>query len=137
MKSPLFALLLIVNLLACPVRCLSCESTATVGEDRAVETCSCCSHGDAAPLSELPLSELPAPCGDDCSCQSCLCEGAIIQAEVELPGAEWIVSWEIPIEPTAARVVGKNAIVHGHPYCLDRQLLCGRDVRVAHQSWLI
>ncbi|QEG00352.1 hypothetical protein Mal15_44220 [Stieleria maiorica] len=137
MKSPLFALLLIVNLLACPVRCLSCETTVTGGQDRAVETCSCCSHGDEGPISELPASELPTPCGDDCGCQSCFCEGAVIQSEVELPEADWIVSWELPAEPTTARIVSQKAFFHGHPHCLDRQLLSGRQVRVAHQSWLI
>ncbi|MDV6034032.1 MAG: hypothetical protein F9B45_28855 [Phycisphaera sp. RhM] len=132
MNSPLLALLLIVNLLACPVRCLSCETTVTVSDDRAVETCSCCSHDDQAPASEQP-----APCGDDCSCQSCICEGAVIQADSELPDTEFVVSWEQLPPATVACLVGAGDFLTRHAFTSAGQPLCGRDVRVAHQSWLI
>ncbi|WP_145384799.1 hypothetical protein [Stieleria neptunia] len=132
MNSPLLALLLIVNLLACPVRCLSCETTAAVGGERAAETCACCSHCDQAPVSELP-----APCGDECNCQSCICEGAVIQTETELPDTDLMICWQQPTSAPVACSAGQDIFLTRHGFACTGQLRCGRDMRVAHQSWLI
>ena len=133
-KSPLLALLLIVNLLACPVRCLSCEADVAVGEVCVPAVCSCCSHCD-----EAPESESPEPCGDDCNCQNCICEGAVVEADVALPDSpeqsgQWVRAAMMIATPTAVLLVKTSSRRSRAP---SGRLLCGRDVRVAHQSWLI
>lgn len=129
----LFALLLIVNLLACPVRCLSCEVKTVAGEECMPAACSCCSHGDEAPV---PVS--PEPCGDDCNCQNCICQGAVVEVAVELPDSvDQSARWVRPMmaaNPTVALFIEtslrRSRAQIGH-------LHCGRDRRVAYQSWLI
>jgi hypothetical protein len=137
MLSRLFSLLLIVNLLACPVRCLSCETNVAAGEDVATAACSCCSHGVEASASESP-EQSPRPCGDDCNCQNCICEGAVVEADVVLPDSpeqsgQWVRAVMV-VNPTAALLDEASPRRSRAP---NGRLLCGRDVRVAHQSWLI
>ena len=137
MVSRLFSLLLIVNLLACPVRCLSCETNVAAGEDVATAACSCCSHGVEASASESPEPS-PRPCGDDCNCQNCICEGAVVEADVVLPDSpeqsgQWVRAVMV-VNPTAALLDEASSRRSRAP---NGRLLCGRDVRVAHQSWLI
>jgi|SRR6056297_143573 len=129
----IFSLLLIVNLLACPVRCLSCETNSAAGEESASAVCSCCSHSD-----ESPSPDSPEPCGDDCGCQNCICEGAVVEADVALPDApdqsgQWVRA-VMAVNPTTA-LVDETSLRRSR--CPNGRLICGRDVRVAHQSWLI
>ena len=137
MIARLFSLLLIVNLLACPVRCLSCETNVAAGEDVATVACSCCSHSNEVPASESS-EQSPQPCGDDCNCQNCICEGAVVEADVVLPesperSGQWVRA-VIVVDPTAALLdeasLRRSRAPNGH-------LVCGRDVRIAQQSWLI
>ncbi|QDS95178.1 hypothetical protein FF011L_39690 [Roseimaritima multifibrata] len=132
MRSPFLALLLIVNLLACPVRCLSCEAKGTVGEECA-QTCVCCSHDQ-----EASPSEVPEPCGGDCDCQGCICEGAVVETCVELPDrAVETVDW---LEPSKSeqQVLGNRIAIFLRRLSFPLgKFLGGREVRVAHQSWLI
>lgn len=132
MKSML-ALLLIVNLLTCPVRCLSCEANGVVGAECTPTACSCCSHSD-----EAPESEFPDPCGDPCDCQNCICEGAVIEADVALPDSavQWVV-WVQHAVPTIQTGDFLNETFSRRSRAPAGQFLCGRDVRIAHQSWLI
>ncbi|MCM2369179.1 hypothetical protein [Aporhodopirellula aestuarii] len=132
MKSPLLALLLIVNLLACPVRCLSCQTNATAGEESAPVACACCSH-----CEEVPASDLPEPCGEECNCQDCICEGAVVETDIELPESDLVVEWVLPTlvdHDVSARYVDFASLRSSRS---DGQRVSGRDVRIAHQSWLI
>lgn len=133
MRSHLFSLLLIVNLLMCPLRCLSCEANLVTSENGAPGACSCCSLGDDAPTPEAP-----EPCRDDCNCQSCICEGAVVEADVELPDSvshsgQWVRP-HLTANLTAA-LLNKASLRRSRAPV--GQFLCGRDVRAAHQSWLI
>lgn len=133
MKSPILILLLIVNLLACPVRCLSCETTAAVGTECAPAACSCCSHAE-----EAPVSESPEPCGDDRNCQNCICEGAINDARVELSDVQILVSWELPTQHLmAAAVASHSNFSPRREFAPKGHFLHGRDRCIAQQSWLI
>ena len=132
MRSPFLALLLIVNLLTCPVRCLSCEAKVTVGEECASPACSCCSYDN-----ECPKSEAPKPCGNDCDCKNCICEGAVVEADDELPSqAAQSVVWVVPAMAANQTTKLLVSISSRRSFAPVGQLLCGRDVRVAHQSWL-
>ena len=134
MKSPLLALLLVFSLLACPVRCLSFETqSAVMGEECDPVGCSCCEHGD-----KVPASETPQPCSDDCNCQNCICDGAVFEASAELSVARdqrvvWIerISLASPASDTAGHFYSRRCFAAGG------QFLCGRDMRVAYQVWLI
>lgn len=132
MKSPVLILLLIVNLLACPVRCLACETTAAVGTESALAVCSCCSHAD-----ETPVSEMPEPCGDHCNCRNCICEGAINDARVELSDVQILVSWALPTHLVAAAVASDADSYAQLEFAPKGHFLHGRDRCIAHQSWLI
>ena len=133
MQSSFFSLLLVVNVLACPVRCISCEANVAVGESCAAAACTCCSDG-----MDFPVSETPLPCSNDCSCQNCICEGAMVEVEIEVPDSvDQVVAW---IQPTLS---GNQVPVVLNEISLRRsraplgQFLCGRHLRVAYQSWLI
>ncbi len=132
MKPPILILLLIAHLLACPVRCLSCETTAAVGTECAPAACSCCSHVD-----EAPVSETPEPFRDDCNCQNCICEGAINDARVELSDVQILVSWELPTHLMAAAVASDSDFYSPLAFAPKGHFLHGRDRCIAHQSWLI
>jgi hypothetical protein len=132
MQSPILTLLLIVNLLACPVRCLSYETTAWMETEVASTACCCCTPDECNPSSETP-----EPCGADCCCQDCICEGAISDPRVDLSDVHLLVSWELP----TYREVGLahcDSVLHWN-YLLapNEHLLYGRVRCIAHQSWLI
>ncbi len=146
MKSPILVLLLIVSLFACPLRCLSCNASVAASELSApLPVCSCCSHCRDTPDSDLPLSNAPSPCKDDCHCQACICEGAVLEAEIELPDerldSKPLFSSVAPI--LAARILTRHETARHIEFLMrcsfasSRQLLCGRDALIAHQSWLI
>ncbi|QDT04993.1 hypothetical protein K227x_33910 [Rubripirellula lacrimiformis] len=133
MKSPFLALLLIANLLACPVRCISCEANVAAVEECAAAACSCCSHAD-----EAQQSHTPEPCDGDCDCQNCICEGAVVEADVELPDSADQADDGLLLVPNSSVTVARLC------ECTVRRsrapvgpFVCGRDVRLAHQSWLI
>lgn len=133
MNSPLLALLLIVNLLACPVRCLSCDTNGAAGEQSVQAACSCCPLGE-----DIPASEAPGPDGDDCSCQNCLCAGAVSEADLELPDS--VRSFEMLVWPTLSG--NDSAAFPGGTLSRGSlgpsgNYLGGRAIRLAHQSWLI
>ncbi len=133
MKFPFLALLLIVNLLTCPVRCLSCEAKVTTGEECAPADCSCCSHD-----TEAPVSQVPEPCGDDCGCQNCICEGAVVEAAVQLPDLiEHFVAWVQPQTLTGHFGIDSSSFIKRRSVVLPGQCFCGRDARIAYQFWLI
>ncbi|HBJ34241.1 MAG TPA: hypothetical protein DDZ51_05635 [Planctomycetaceae bacterium] len=123
---------MIVNLLTCPVSCFSSATNAVVGEDSAAAASVCCSRCD-----EVPVSETPEPCENDCNCQNCVCEGAVIEAAVELPDPGFLVSWLQPILFATHSVAGRCDFSTRRSFAPAGQLLCGRDRCVAHQSWLI
>ena len=132
MHSPLLTLLLIVNLLACPVRCLSCDTNADVVVECAPAACACCPHSE-----EAPASEAPEPCGDDCSCQSCICEGAVVKPALDLSDVVCSTSWSAPVCLVTYPVANRCSFLSQRSFAGGRQLLCGRDRCVAHQSWQI
>ncbi len=145
MKSPILALLLIASVMACPLRCLSCKANVAANELSAAPACSCCSHFQEAAKSDLPVSNVPTPAEDDCRCQACICEGAVVEAEVELSDHQLdskpLFSSVAPIL-VAGRLAGHHNVgclvfLKRCAFASSRQLLYGRDALIAHQSWLI
>ncbi len=147
MKSPILVLLLIASVLACPLRCLSCKANVAASVVSAVPApvCSCCSHCQELTDSDLPVSNAPTPSEDDCHCPACICEGAVVEAEIELTDqrldSKPLFSSIAPI--LSARILaGHNAarrieLLMRCSFASPRQLLYGRDARISHQSWLI
>ncbi|WP_372721792.1 hypothetical protein [Novipirellula sp.] len=131
MKSPLFAVMLIALLLACPVRCLSCEANAAGGNESAPTVCSCCPHAEDAPTSDR--SNQSSESG--CDCQNCICEGAVLESGAEPPDtASMIVDWISVLQITVAEPSRVDAVMRQTPCKYSPY---GRAARIAHQSWLI
>ena len=87
----LIAVVLIANLLACPLRCSACQVAGVPDAVRAETPCCCCPNPtDVKP--SLPEND-DAPTGD-CDCPSCICEGATIQQPTKLSDVESLVSFE-------------------------------------------
>lgn len=132
MQSPILTLLLIVNLLACPVRCLSCETTTGMKTEVASTACCCCTQDECSPSSEAP-----EPRGADCCCQDCICEGAISDPRVDLSDVHLLVSWELPTYLEVALAHCDSNLNLIHLLTPNEHLLYGRIRCIAHQSWLI
>lgn len=84
MQHFVLTICLIANLLACPLRCAACHSTAPATEQakQTSRTCQCCAKKAICPEeseSSLPEGKRPAnPSENDCSCPNCICEGATL-----------------------------------------------------------
>ncbi len=134
MKHPLFVALLIVNLLTCPLRCLAFETRAT---SSAVSTCAnfdCCQQCEKVPNTDDPA---PSPQDKECGCNSCICDGAVVESQAELPDPGPALMWMLPLDlesplQFAVRQTACSAKArHVVPF------YSGRGARVAYQSWQI
>ena len=134
MYRTLFALLLIGNLLICPLRCLSSESESEMDTaGRAAPSCSCC-HRSSEKESAGDNQGLPS---EDCSCRNCFCEGATLQAGPVLPEPDDLVEkWLCPdclsLGPRVLRIGPESyfeELATGSPH--------GRCALVALQMWLL
>lgn len=132
MNPSLLALLLIVNLLMCPVRCLAHEAKAAGSQESVESACACCSHSD-----EGTSSETPSPCSDSCDCENCICEGAVLESEIDLSDPLTHFGDAQDSLLTFVVIVTQPASVTPDQDLTSRQLLSGRDLRVSHQSWLL
>lgn len=134
MIRSLLVLLLIANVLACPLRCLGCQITAADESDREEIGCLCCQPGATSQAPESS-GELP---GDDCTCPNCICEGATLESTPQPPEVEaYVIAWiSLAIDAPATQSPAVR-----HPGALDLSdqphRLAGRDARIAHQSWLL
>jgi len=132
----LLALLLTCNLLTCPVRCCSYETDTADVELGGQSVCSCCPRTD-----DGEHSQTPEPRGQKCRCMDCICEGAVVETEAEcLDSLSRSVKCFDPALPADHFVDPFREASRAFSRRPDRsfgRLLRGRDVRVAHQSWLI
>jgi hypothetical protein len=75
----LLLLLLIPNLLACPLRCAT-HAVAAVGDVAQPQVaCGCCRKKQPVPAPETPEQKSQ----DDCQCPNCLCDGATFTSPKE------------------------------------------------------
>lgn len=124
MISKLFALLLSLQILACPFNCM--QSSV---EDTEVASQSCCSHCQKK-TSENPLAPEPAP--SDC-CQ-CFCSGAILEKASQFDQASLIVIWFALSQQDA--VCLQNRILHQTGILLlDAVPPSGRALRCLQMSF--
>jgi hypothetical protein len=130
MNYSVIVLLLIANLLTCPLRCTGFEAA---GCKTAPTSCGCC----ADESSSNSATELPASPSDDCGCQSCICEGALLQLEIELPELAWTAIWlgHGARAPSQAWNGPSQFLPPGH--CGYLALSSARNARAALQSWQI
>lgn len=78
MFRALLTIILMANLLACPLHCTSCDAAASHVDTPPVEMCSCCPQSSNSPVDSDPAKA--------CECPDCLCHGATLQASVSVPG---------------------------------------------------
>ncbi len=131
MRSPLVALLLIVNLLTCPLNCLGCQPLPASSVESACATCECCFD-----CVETEVPAAPEPHDRDCECKNCICEGAIVASPVELPQSSDGICWfhRIHIE---LRSPVSSFFADGHSRIVVKHAFTGSDARIALQSWQI
>ncbi|WP_145122095.1 hypothetical protein [Rosistilla oblonga] len=134
MIRTLLALLLIANLLACPMRCMSCHAASADASQVSAVGCACCQENAATSSAESSEN----PVGDDCSCPNCICEGATLQDAPQAPDAETATIVWLP-GPSASLLLTSQVGLRKHSLeDIDRPShLWGRVARIAHQSWLI
>lgn len=127
-------ILLIVNLLSCPSRCMSCQAATASVNGGVPAGCSCCHCKPDSPVSE---SSEDSP-SDDCLCPNCICEGATLRDSLELPGANTQEAsfgyWSAASERDVTAVIMQEFARETKD---DNRYNCGRDARIAHHSWLI
>ncbi|GAB5442203.1 MAG: hypothetical protein Fues2KO_25520 [Fuerstiella sp.] len=99
-------LLLIANLLVCPLRCAGAGAAAKSTDDGGSAGCHCCAKkvceatGDAdrsesvkppyapeALKADSPKGQHQLP-AEDCACPSCICEGAMPSSPAEIQGVQ-------------------------------------------------
>jgi hypothetical protein len=131
MRSPLVALLLIVNLLTCPLSCLGCQQLPTSSVESACATCECCSD-----CVETAIPASPEPHDSNCACKNCICEGAIVASPVELPQSSDGICWFHPIEIDLRSPIS-SFFADGHSRIVVKHAFTGSDARIALQSWQI
>ena len=128
-----FNILLVTNLLVCPLRCFSCETEVAVGKDYGQSACCCC---PVVPEGDESSNDNPSP-GDDCSCPNCICEGATIQSAPEIPATDPFVAfgaWIVPVDEFRQEGTSSQRT---EPKNRPPRFPGGRDALVAHQAWLI
>lgn len=140
MRTPFLVALLVVNLLTCPMRCLPCQAETTGDDTAAPATCCCSQHcepnAESAPLNSRTSERSELPCDGECACPGCICDGAVRCGEIEFCVSTDVVNWlhEVDLVDQSCRGVGAILFRHGPP---DPVRMTGRQVRVAHQSWVI
>ncbi len=132
MRPSLLALVLIVNLLTCPLRCMSCESHASISVESECASCDCCSLSD-----NVPGSNDSDPQNQDCGCSCCVCEGAVVSSPVELPEVIAVVCWLLPLQLNLSVQDGLLVFVEANSSGPFGHTFSGRGARIAHQSWQI
>lgn len=99
----------------------------------APDACSCCSNSQD---NKQPSDDQPLP-GDDCSCPDCLCDGATLPVDPEVPKASDCIALANWIVATRDHLLG--AMLFSRIDAKDRPLsvLGARDALVVYQAWLI
>lgn len=127
-------LCLIACLLACPMRCLThgCGQVSEFGSVQQVTCCDACKGSQDSESPEDPASD------SGCDCGQCICHGALASDETIDVGALDLLSLDIPLNvslPIVEGILQRVNVTVGPPR--GWQPLCGRDVCIAHQSFLI
>ena len=127
-------LVLIANLLACPLRCASCDAGAVSIDEYVPTCCSFCQHEVQSPSSGMP-TDCPS---DDCSCPNCVCEGATLESgptiQKSLVQAAEFDVWALSAELNLAVRLMESSVCENADGWFPQ---CGRDALIAHQIWLI
>ncbi len=116
--------ILIAHLLVCPLCCASCGAGEESAGESALATCSCCHYGD-----DFSQESDDVPMGD-CSCVTCLCEGATLQEGIHLSD----------VGSQSACLGYGLAVIQRITACENDDGSCafyGCNMRLVVQSWLI
>jgi len=129
----LLSIVLIANLLACPLRCASCTAGMSTAGECAQAACCCCPHRNQLP----PERPGDSPHGS-CPCPSCICEGATLEdgptVEASTVEGAGIDVWSASFQPNADVTLTRNPNCHSAHF-LSRHR--SRDALIARQTWLV
>lgn len=111
-----------------------CQVATASVDDCPPDGCSCCRGEAKTPVSESS-EDRPR---EDCTCPNCICEGATLQDILELPDASkqpasfdhWSAASERDVTVVIVQEFARETKDHN-------RYNCGRNARIAHQSWLI
>lgn len=143
-RALLLTPLLIVSLLACPLRCVGMFHGGEDTEAAAASSGSCCAHcsSKASPSNadssdaDSPPGEIPHVPADDCGCASCLCHGAVLDsggAALDLESADCPLESAAIFEAKAAGAPIRARWLAEFPHSRS----VGRTARIVHQSFLL
>ena len=143
MQHALMTFCLIANLLACPLRCAACHTSAPA-TDQAQQnkrTCQCCAKKAVCPeeseSSRLPEKRPANPSENECSCPNCICEGATLTKAADLAIHIIDVFVDHHVDAVLARLL-LAADFSGSEMCIES--LPPADIQTAlalRQSWCI
>lgn len=124
---------LVLNLVACPSRCLP-TGTESGCDGSAVMAC-----GDTCCPSTEKGHDIPAVPEHDCACWNCICEGATLASGIELWDAD---ASTVPYACHACTSSPRRTAAAAACFWRQREvpgqtLLSGRAALIAHQIWLI
>jgi len=143
MQHFVLTICLIANLLACPLRCAGCHSSSSAIEQaqQNKRTCHCCAKKAICPEeseSSLLGGKRPAnPAENDCSCPSCICEGATLEKAPDIAIHFIDVFVDHRVDAVLARL-SHTADFSGSEICIES--LPPADIQTAlalRQSWCI
>ncbi len=133
MRHPLLVAILIVSLLTCPLRCFACETHAMPSAVSSCASCECCKHCEEVPAS----NPIPFPESDECLCNSCICDGAVVESPAGLPDLGPGLIWMLPLRLESHVQFGISQFADPAAVKHVGQTLSGRGARLAYQSWQI
>ena len=137
MRRPFLAILLIANLLVCPLRCFSCQAETAAETTCISSACDCCHAAEQPSDCDPGSGDDPAP-SEECSCPDCICEGATIQSAPEIAQdvaqPAHFFDWNDRLAIRMDRLSNRRS---SELDLLPDRFFSGRDARVARQSWLI
>ena len=152
-------LLLVANILACPLRCMPCyaNSWAIVAAEKNVnaDACECCHSAAGHQQTSSPQCEQnncdltnnhlrhcnpdggSCPC-EDCLCTNCICAGATLTSPSQAPQPDGPLVEAAFSDAAAGTLVTCRHLSDGLANCKPmHSLKVGRSMRIAQQSWII
>ncbi len=134
MRNPLLVAIVIVNLLTCPLRCFSCETQVTSNAVSPCTTFGCCEQCEEDSNADDP-AQLPRDKG--CACNSCICNGAIVESPAELPDPGPALFGMLPLYSESILHYAASEFAESAKVTHAGHILSGRGARIAFHSWQI
>ena len=135
--------LLLVAILVCPFNCWGMFENGHASATMSTAKCKCCAHvsdleqGDRSGQHRGKTSERP---DDDCRCQGCVCNGAVVAPKVAFSDLNITgvpIAFHQPLLFAASDMGNVSSTGPSSLRLLDRSCLSGRAARILYRSFLI